>query len=440
MEGLHFTVNHIPDWGSLLLYGFQQMMLCVSGLLVIPFLISNFVCAGSATIQVRLIAVSFVSSGIATILQTTFGLRLCILHGPSFAFIPPMIAYAALPENHCSADIDTYEWTNKILTMQGSLLISVTLLIFMGLTGLVGMLAKMVGPITITPLLLLLILGFVPILHEKMVLHWISIVVFVLLIAMGIFLEDVYVPIRHYSFTDRKWKTTRARVFGQFPYLIAITVSWLVCFMLTITGLEPVGGEARTDKNHTLVVLSQSPWFQIPYPGQFGVPLASVGLTLAFTASCIACVMESLGDYQTCARVSHQSRPPSSSVNRGIIFEGVGSAIAAIMGLGTGVTTYAENIALMHITKVVSRSTMQVAGVLLILTGLFTKCAAVMASIPDAVVGGVLAMGMAMICGVALSNLQVSLNFLPPLDRKHEVRKYVLVAMNLLIKNEYLVI
>lgn len=60
--------------------------------------------------------------------------------------------------------------------MQGSLLISVTLLIFMGLTGLVGMLAKMVGPITITPLLLLLILGFVPILHEKMVLHWISIV------------------------------------------------------------------------------------------------------------------------------------------------------------------------------------------------------------------------------------------------------------------------
>lgn len=33
---------------------------------------------------------------------------------------------------------------------------------------------------------------------------------------------------------------------------------------------------------------------------------------------------------------------------------GVGSAIAAIMGLGTGVTTYAENIALMHITKVTS--------------------------------------------------------------------------------------
>lgn len=50
---------------------------------------------------------------------------------------------------------------------------------------------------------------------------------------------------------------------------------------------------------------------------------------------------------------------------------------------------------------------MQVAGLLLILAGVFTKCAAVLASIPDAVVGGVLAMGLAMITGVAISNLQV---------------------------------
>ncbi|RCN50216.1 hypothetical protein ANCCAN_03633 [Ancylostoma caninum] len=76
-HSLHFTVNHVPDLGNLALFGFQQMMLCLSGLLVIPFLQSNLACAGSATIElrVRLIAVSFFTSGIATILQTTFGLR-----------------------------------------------------------------------------------------------------------------------------------------------------------------------------------------------------------------------------------------------------------------------------------------------------------------------------------------------------------------------------
>ncbi|ETN85769.1 hypothetical protein NECAME_16657 [Necator americanus] len=46
-------------------------------------------------------------------------------------------------------------------------------------------------------------------------------------------------------------------LFG-FQYLISITVAWLICFLLTITDLEPEEGEARTDKNSTV----------IPYPGE----------------------------------------------------------------------------------------------------------------------------------------------------------------------------
>ncbi|KAK6748106.1 hypothetical protein RB195_000995 [Necator americanus] len=478
-HSLHFAVNDVPDLGNLILFGFQQMMLCISGLLIVPFLQSNLVCAGSATIElrVRLIAASFFTSGIATILQTTFGMRLCILHGPSFSFLPPLFAFAAMPQNRCLANSSTYvpesEWMPKILTIQGSLLISLLTFIIMGGSGLVGVFAKLVGPITVTPLLLMLTLGVIPTLHEKMSLHWISVVVFCILIAMGTFLENVCVPFPYYSFAKRSVRIARVRIFGQFPYLISITVAWLICFLLTITDLEPEEGEARTDKNSTVVVLQQSPYFQIPYPGseeggnaetlavnkdqywmhilleipstrrlwksssddnqrnrisdkkvaaqldiampiaeskfysgQFGFPQFSLGLALGFVASCIACLMESIGDYQTCARISHQRHPPSSSVNRAIIFEGIGSILAAVMGLGTGVTTYAENIALMHITRVVSRSTMQVAGVLLILVGIFTKCAALLASIPDAVVGGVLAMGMTMITGVAINNLQ----------------------------------
>lgn len=87
---------------------------------------------------------------------------------------------------------------------------------------------------------------------------------------------------------------------------------------------------------------------------------------------------------------------------------GVGSLIAAVTGVSSGVTTYAENIALIHITKVASRATMQFAGFILIMLGLFSKFAAILASIPDALVGGLLTMGISMIGGVAMSNLQVS--------------------------------
>ena len=50
---------------------------------------------------------------------------------------------------------------------------------------------------------------------------------------------------------------------------------------------------------------------------------------------------------------------------------------------------------------------MQMAGLILLFLGLFTKCAAVLATIPEAIIGGVLGMGMTMITGVALSNLHV---------------------------------
>ncbi|KAK6053053.1 putative permease [Cooperia oncophora] len=151
---------------------------------------------------------------------------------------------------------------------------------------------------------------------------------------------------------------------------------------MTITNFEPVGGQARTDKNVTMVVLRESPWFQVPFPGQFGMPKWSMGLCLGYVASCMASVIENIGAYDLLARVSQQRSPPKNAVNRAIMVEGLASMFAAVMGVCTGVTTYAENIALIHITKVASRTTMQIAGVILILLGLFTKMAALLAFDP----------------------------------------------------------
>lgn len=52
-------------------------MCCISGLLVMPFVVADLMCAGSGSValRVRLISATFVVCGIATLLQTTFGLR-----------------------------------------------------------------------------------------------------------------------------------------------------------------------------------------------------------------------------------------------------------------------------------------------------------------------------------------------------------------------------
>lgn len=86
---------------------------------------------------------------------------------------------------------------------------------------------------------------------------------------------------------------------------------------------------------------------------------------------------------------------------------GFGSFISGTTGLGVGLTTYSENVAAVSITRVASRFVMLTCGVILIFLGLFTKFGAVLATIPDPIIGGLLGMSMCLIFGVAVTNLQV---------------------------------
>lgn len=50
------------------------------------------------------------------------------------------------------------------------------MLIFVGATGLIGVIARRTGPLTVCPLMILLCLGNAPLVLEKSELHWISVV------------------------------------------------------------------------------------------------------------------------------------------------------------------------------------------------------------------------------------------------------------------------
>ncbi|EGT36397.1 hypothetical protein CAEBREN_12868 [Caenorhabditis brenneri] len=406
MNDLHFHVNEIPSPLSILLFGLQQMMICLSALLVVPYIMSDMLCAGEKALEIRvqLISATFVTSGIATILQTTFGMRLSILHGPSFAFIPALHTFqAAFP---CNADTSTSNWEEKMQMISGSCLVAVLIMPILGFTGLIGVISKYIGPVTIVPIMSLLTIGTVPDIEEKMGMHWISIVEFLILVAFVVFLGQTAVPIPMFSFEEKKIKFTRQKIFSQFPYLLGIIIAWIICLILTVTNAEPYGGAARTDNNASLAVFKETPWIHVPLPLFFGAPKFNAALICGFMASCFAAMIESIGDYNLCAKISKQSRPPPSNTNRAFVVEGVGCILAALWGVGTGITCYAENIAIMSVTKVTSRITMQMAGVLLILAGVISKFAAFLSMIPEPIIGGLLAMGVCLINGVSLSNLQ----------------------------------
>ena len=66
----------------------------------------------------------------------------------------------------------------------------------------------------------------------------------------------------------------------------------------------------------------------------------------------IAAMVESLGDYYACARLSGAPPPPIHAINRGIGMEGIGCVLAGAWGSGNGTTSYSENIGAIAITKV----------------------------------------------------------------------------------------
>ncbi|CAJ0936277.1 unnamed protein product, partial [Mesorhabditis belari] len=410
---LLFGVNDVPPSTYTAFLAFQQSMISLSGYLMFPFLISDLVCAGADTAKLRvyLIAATFISGGIATILQSTFGLRLAIIHGASFAFLPPLLAWSNLAENKCNLGpndvVPEEEWKARLLTITGSLLISSFVFILIGAIGAVGFFSRHVGPITIVPLMSLLALSTVPSLERQLGMHWISIVELLLLLLFAIRLEHFQVPIPYYSLKNKRFQTARAPLFGQFPYLLAIGISWFICWLMTIFNLIDDQSPVSTRRNITQGLVAEAPWIKVPYPGEFGAPKISTALCIGFCASALSAMIESVGSYKMSARVSQQGSPPRNNVNRAVIVEGLGSFVAASLNVGTGITTYAESIALCQLTKVAARITVQFAGVVSICLGLFTKFAAVLACIPDPLIGGMLCLGMSMIAGVALSNLRV---------------------------------
>uniref|UniRef100_A0A0K0E8Q5 SLC26A/SulP transporter domain-containing protein n=1 Tax=Strongyloides stercoralis TaxID=6248 RepID=A0A0K0E8Q5_STRER len=402
-------VDQMPSLSLTFLFGFQQVMVCVSALLTIPFILTDSLCPGDKLneVRVKLISATFVTSGISTIIQSAFGFRLALLQGVAFAYVPTIEAYFK-EKQHCNLTINDYVdeqiINEKMAYILGSLMISSFIPFIIGITGMVGKITKYIGPLTIASIMLCLVISSVNMTVNRMEKHWVAIIQAGALFITILYLANFNVKLPF--FKNGKIKMVKTNIFSHYPYLIAIIISWVTCVMLTVTNLVPPESEARTDKNSSIAVIVKSPWVRIPYPGMYGPPKFDIALILGFIVSAMTSVFESIGDYHAAARVSEERSPPSHAINRGIMAEACGSFLSSLLGPGAGITTHTENIGVMGVTRVASRYVMCFAGCLLIILGIFTKVGAILSTIPDPLVGGVLASSMAMVAGVAISNLQ----------------------------------
>ncbi|XP_008286187.1 solute carrier family 23 member 1-like [Stegastes partitus] len=417
-----YCVTDVPQWYLCVFLALQHYLTAFGGILSIPLILSEGLCLQHDSLtQGRLINTIFFVSGLCTLLQITFGVRLPILQGGTFSVLTPAMAMLSMQEFKCPAwtqnatlvNTSSPEfievWQTRMRTLQGSIMVASVLQILVGFSGLLGFLMRFIGPLTIAPTVSLIGLSLYDTAGQKLGSHWgISALTTALIILFSQYLCRVPVPVLAYNKT-KKLHFVMFYLFRTVPILLGITLPWLLCYLLTIYDVLPsdstqYGYLARTDVNGD--ALSEASWFMVPYPGQWGMPTVSLAGVFGIMAGIICSMIESVGDYYTCAKLSGAPRPPKHAINRGIGVEGIGSLLAGAFGTGNGTTSFSENIAALAITKVGSRTVIFLTGLLMILIGMLGKIGAIFTTIPTPVLGGMFVVMFGVISAAGISNLQ----------------------------------
>lgn len=156
--------------------------------------------------------------------------------------------------------------------------------------------------------------------------------------------------------------------------LIGLCSSYLVYFLLAnVMGLgKPID----------FSIISNAAWFGLP---TFQTPVFNANAMLLIAPVAIILVAENLGHFKAVSAMTGKNLSPY--MGRAFFADGVCTTMSASVG-GTGMTTYAENIGVMAVTKVYSTTIFVVAGLFAILLGLSPKFGAVISTIPVALLGG----------------------------------------------------
>jgi uracil-xanthine permease len=129
--------------------------------------------------------------------------------------------------------------------------------------------------------------------------------------------------------------------------------------------------------------LGRAPWIG---PPRFTAPVFRAEAMSLIAPVAIVLVAENLGHVKAVAAMT--GRNLDRYIGRAFVGDALATMLAASRG-GTGVTTYAENIGVMAVTRVYSTLVFVVASAVAIVMGFSPKFGALVISIPPAVLGGV---------------------------------------------------
>ena len=320
---------------------------------------------------IYMIQMSMVFAGIATLIQTVgmgpVGARLPIVQGTSFAFVPIMIPLVA------------GKGVDAMAAVMGGVL--------------VGGLFHMVLGVYIKKLRF----AFPPLVTGLVVL-----MIGLALIRVGIQYAAGGVPaIGKPEFGSlQNWFVASVVIIVSLGYkfyangllsaaavLLGIIAGYIVALLLGMVSFGGVGNAA---------------YFAVPMPLHFGLEFTAAAV-IGMCAMSFVSAVETVGDVSGICKGGANREATDDEIQGATYADGLGTAVAGLFG-GLPNTSFSQNVGLVAMTGVMSRSVVTIGALFLIVAGLIPKIGAIVTTVPIEVLGGgvIVMFGMVAAAGVSI--------------------------------------
>jgi len=338
--------------------------------------------------MVYLVQMAMLFAGVATLFQTIgfgpIGARLPVMQGTSFAFVPIMIGIVK---------------TSGMAALFGAVIVAGLFHTFLG--SVIGRIRHWFPPLVTGIVITAIGLALLPVgikyasggaaAFQMNAPEWGD------FSRWGLALVVIFVALGFKFFTRGTMSSA--------AILIGLIAGYVVGYL---TGAVNFGGVAK------------AAWFAVPQPFKYGVDFSAfaiIGMCLMSLVSAI----ETVGDISGIAKGGANREATDKELSGGTYADGFGSFIAGLFG-GLPNTSFSQNVGLISMTGVMSRSVVTLGALFLVACGLIPKVGAVVAAMPISVLGG----GVIVMFGMVVS---AGINMLS--DVHWNRRNMIILAMSL---------
>ncbi|NXX77514.1 S23A3 protein, partial [Urocolius indicus] len=370
----------------------------------------------------ELLARSLFACGISTLLQTTLGSRLPLVHIPSFEYLVAATVLnshsslgvsterngtamaSACPAPHCTA---AGSRAASLQEVSGAVLVSGLVQLALGASGVWGWAAQRCGPMVLAPSLSIIGLSAYKEAAFFCSTNWgVALLLMLLAVTFSQHLGSCRLPFCAWlqargGLTEPSVPTLR--MFSVLLPFAGVCIIWAILNHLHVSWELLDLSMARLSWANSTFSAS---WVHIPYAGEWGWPLLTPRALAVGIAMAISCSMNSVGCYVLCGRLLQAPWLPPHACNRGLCTEGLGSILAGLLGSAGGTATSIANACAIGLTEAGSRLSVQICALACVVLGTSPRLAELLTCIPLALHGGVLCVTYAVAVGTGISYFQ----------------------------------